>query len=102
MLLNDTYVFCVLYSDIIRAIKPDSGEYDDVAQECNIRGIQKIKLRAALKSLHELPATIIDKEEAIIKMADKLKSIQNAIKLFADTTKSYVIYIIYMIIYTTT
>ena len=92
-------ILWIYFSDDLRAIKPDSSELDELAQLCNIGITQKIKLRKALKSLSQSSYSpiIIDKEEteAIIQMTNKLKSMENAIKLVADTQKSSEISIIY-------
>ena len=103
-LIDCNYNFInIIFSDDLRSIKPDSNELDELAQVCNIGITQKIKLRLALKSLYELSA-IIDKEEteAIMQMTNKLKSMENAIKLVADTEKSSAISIIYNYIHNIT
>eukprot|EP01083_Nonionella_stella_P272653 924705_1 len=74
----------------LKEIEPD--DFSEIAKDCGIKAVEKVKLKTALKALkpqQDLPSVIIDKEErlAFAKMYTKIKSIQNAMNLLDDATK---------------
>eukprot|EP01083_Nonionella_stella_P076028 206979_1 len=74
----------------LKEIEPD--DFNEIAKDCGIKALEKVKLKTALKALklqHDLPPVIIAKEErlAFTTMDEKIKSIQNAMDLLHAATK---------------